>query len=265
VPPVRRLGHVGYDQSFVMSSSASAPGPGLFNVPSTPSGAARSARASGSSGGSTTTPETAPHLVIGAYPWAEACAPRKPAPGFEIALYALALLTLPATVPPPPARALLAHATARPLSPRASLPSGSACLCVVPLPTPLSGISVLLRPPGRANRVCPLRRFVGVIVAIAWAMGSDPRDAAGPPPSLVPPPPLLRGRPPTDPSPSCCPPLSLPSRPVPCSLSLLREMTLYWWNWAFSILMLMPLVARLLISAAGTVSFRMVSPLWEPT
>jgi len=97
VPPVRRLGHVGYDQSFVMSSSASAPGPGLFNVSSTPGGAARSARASGSSGGSTTTPETAPHLVIGAYPWAEACALRKPAPGFEIALYALALLTLPAT------------------------------------------------------------------------------------------------------------------------------------------------------------------------
>mmetsp|Transcript_60630 Transcript_60630/g.166055 ORF Transcript_60630/g.166055 Transcript_60630/m.166055 type:complete len:109 (-) Transcript_60630:642-968(-) len=80
-----------------MSSSASAPGPGLFNVSSTPGGAARSARASGSSGGSTTTPETAPHLVIGAYPWAEACALRKPAPGFEIALYALALLTLPAT------------------------------------------------------------------------------------------------------------------------------------------------------------------------
>ena len=34
---------------------------GLFNVSSTPGGAARSARASGSSGGSTTTPETAPH------------------------------------------------------------------------------------------------------------------------------------------------------------------------------------------------------------
>lgn len=103
----------------------------------------------------TSPPPSAPAVVIGAYPWAEACAPRKPAPGFEIALYALALLTLPATVPPPPARALLAHATARPLSPRASLPSGSACLCVVPLPTPLSGISVPIHHPAERTGSVP--------------------------------------------------------------------------------------------------------------